>query len=111
MKNIVLVIVMTLMASIASIFLKKASPSIESGIGKLITNFNLYIGGFLYIASALINIYILHYMDYSIALPMGAITYIWTLLFSSIILKEKITKNKIIGIICICLGVVMINFK
>lgn len=109
MQNIILLIIMTLMAAIASIFLKKASQSIQNGIGMLITDFNLYVGGSLYVISALINIYILHHMEYSIALPMGSITYIWTLVLSTTILKEKITKNKVLGIVCICLGTIVIN--
>ena len=54
MINYVLIVCMTLMGSAASIFFKRASGS--EGILKLIMNINLYIGGFLYVAAAAVNI-------------------------------------------------------
>ena len=41
-------IVMTLMGSVASLFLKRASTS--QGIKAMVLNLNLYIGGFLYLS-------------------------------------------------------------
>lgn len=76
----------------ASLFLKKASAS-ESIIAT-IKNINLYIGGALYLVSALLNIYVLRYLDYSVVLPLTSVTYIWTMVISYFILKEKISKKR-----------------
>lgn len=105
-KYYIILLVMTIIGSVASFFLKKASKS--ETIMKLIKNINIYIGGALYITSALLNIYILKYLDYSVVLPLTAITYIWTLLISYKFLKEKVTFKKIIGIVCIIIGAIII---
>ena len=102
-----LLIVMTMLGAVASLFLKKASGS--GNILKLIKNINFYIGGFLYFASALVNIVVLKHLDYSIVLPLTSITYIWTMLLSYIILCEKITKRKIGGIVFIVIGAIFVS--
>ncbi len=105
-KYYILLVIMTLLGAIASLFLKKASSS--KSILDLIKNKNIYIGGFLYLSSAILNIYLLKFLDYSVVLPMTSITYIWTMILSYFILKEKISKKKIIGVISIIIGVVCI---
>lgn len=102
----ILVVFMTFIGSVASLFLKKASGS--DSIIKLLANKNLYIGGILYVSSALINIYVLKFLDYSVVLPLTSITYIWTMFFSYIILKERITNKKILGVICIIIGAICV---
>ena len=55
------------------------------------------------------NVVLLRYMDYTIVYPMGAITYIWSLIISNRFLGEKITKKKVLGIALICVGVVLLT--
>ena len=105
-KYYIILIIMTLLGSVASFFLKKASSS--KTIWKLIQNVNIYLGGFLYLTSALLNIYILKYLDYSVVLPMTAITYIWTLVISYNFLKEKVSKRNILGVFLIIGGVILL---
>ena len=69
------------------------------------------IGGVLYLLSALLNIYILKFLDYSVVLPLTSITYIWTLILSYKLLHEKISKKKIIGVAFIVLGAVLVGIK
>ena len=107
-KYYVILIFMTLIGSFASLFFKKASNS--SSIIEMIKNKNIYIGGFLYLFSSILNIYILQFLNYSIVLPLTSITYIWTLLISNKILNESISKRKFFGILLIVIGAVMINF-
>ncbi|MBP3609401.1 MAG: EamA family transporter [Lachnospiraceae bacterium] len=97
---------MTLIGAVASLFLKKASGA--GGIVELIKNKNLYLGGILYVLSAVLNIYILRYLDYSVVLPLTSFTYIWTLFLSGTILNEKITKKKIFGVVLVIFGAVCI---
>ncbi len=98
---------MTFIGSIASLFLKKASDL--DGIVTIIKDKNIYIGCGLYIISAVINIYVLHYLPYSVVLPLTALTYVWTIILSYILLKEDIFLKKIIGVCFILAGVVMIS--
>lgn len=101
-----ILVVMTLMGAVASLFLKKASGT--NGMFGLLTNLNLYIGGGLYFLSALLNIFILRYLDYSIVLPLTSITYIWTMLISCFYLNEKIAKKQVVGILLIIVGAILV---
>ena len=100
-------LIMTVLGSVAYLFLKKASGT--DGILAMIKNVNLYIGGFLYLASAILNIWLLRYLEYSVVLPLTSLTYIWTMVFSYMILKEKITKKKICGVFLILIGAICVS--
>ena len=100
-------IVMTILGAVASLYLKKASGA-ENMI-QMLKNVHLYIGGFLYLSSALLNIWILKYLEYSVVLPLTSFTYIWKMLLSYFILKEKITKKKIAGVIFIVIGAIFVS--
>jgi len=106
MQYSLLIIVMTLVASFASFFLKKSTNG--GTIVSIILNKYLYIGGFLYVLAALFNIWILKRMLYSVVVPLGGICYIWTMLIVGFFLKEKIGLGKIIGVLLILSGVVCI---
>ena len=108
-KYYILLLIMTFIGSLASMFLKKASNA--NSIKNLIKNKNIYFGGILYLISALLNIYLLKYLDYKLVLPMTSITYIWTLFLSYKILKEHISRKQIIGVFCIITGVVFLIIK
>ena len=93
--------------SVASLFLKKASGT--EGLLAMIKNPYLYIGGDLYLFSAVLNIWILRVLEYSVVLPLTSLTYIWTMVLSYFILKEKITKKKIGGVILILIGAICVS--
>ena len=102
----VLLMAMTLLGAFASLFLKKASSC--SGVCRVFTSLNFYIGGFLYLASAVLNIIVLRKLDYSLVLPLTSVTYVWTMIISYLILHEHISKKKISGIILIIIGAMCI---
>ncbi|MBF1103093.1 MAG: EamA family transporter [Solobacterium sp.] len=103
----VVLLVMTMFGSVASLFLKKASGS--KSLIDMLKNINLYIGGFLYVSSAVLNIWLLKILDYSVILPLTSLTYIWTMVLSYFILKEKITVKKIVGVCLILVGAIIIS--
>lgn len=103
----IILLVMTLLGSIASLFLKKASGAV--GWAALVKDANLYIGAVLYLASAVLNIVILKYLDYSVVLPLTSLTYIWTMVLSYLILKETITKKKMVGVALILAGAICVS--
>lgn len=104
-----LLVLMTLSGAIAFLFLEKASGSEK--IIYMLKNINLYIGGGLYLISALLNIFVLRYLDYSVVLPLTSITYVWTMIISYLILKESITKRKIAGVALILVGAVLVSIS
>lgn len=76
---------------------------------KAITNKWLLIGSFLYIVSAVTNIILFKFLDYSIAFPMTSLTYVWTVFISYFTFKEKITPLKLVSIVLIIIGVIIIS--
>ena len=103
----IVLIVMTMLGSVASLYLKKASGA--NGIFEMIKNRYLYIGGFLYFGSAVLNIWILRYLDYSVVLPLTSFTYIWTIGLSHMFLKEKVTNKKMIGVVMVLIGAIFVS--
>ena len=104
----ILVVIMTFVGSCGAYFFKKSADRADSVIGLFRTPV-FYLGGTLYVVSALMNVVLLRYMDYTVLYPMTALTYIWSLLISKKFLGERITEKKVFGIISICIGVVLLT--
>ncbi|GFR36325.1 EamA family transporter [Thermobrachium celere] len=108
LKTFSILILMTLCGSLGGYFLKRASSNLDS-FKTLILNKFIYIGGLFYCLGAILNIILLKYIPYSLVLPLNSITYIWTLLLGYFLLGERIGKYKLLGIICIIIGVVFLT--
>jgi len=106
--KIILIISFTLLGAFGAFFLKKATMKAAS-ISNLIFEPNLYIGGILYFIAALLNIYALTILPYTIVLPLTSITYIWTLVISYMLLNENVNRYKIIGVTLIIGGSVFLG--
>lgn len=102
-----LLLVMTFLGAVASYFLKIAA--IHSSLLRIFKDKYLYLGGVLYFISALMNIFILKFLDYSIVFPLTSLTYIWTLIISWKFLSEKINKQKILGVCFIVFGAIFVS--
>ena len=103
MKLILSVLVMTLFGSLGALFLKRGSAKV-SELKSLVTTPQIWLGGLLYLAGALLNIYLLRGYSYSIVYPLTSLTYVWSLILSALLLHEKVTVQKLFGIAAICLG-------
>ncbi len=103
----IMLIAMTMIGSLASLFLKKTSS--DQDLLCIIKDRNLYIGAGLYVSSAVINVIVLRVIDYSVVLPLTSLTYIWTMFLSSFVLHEKITRRKIGGIGLIVVGAIFVS--
>lgn len=101
-----IILLMTMVGAIASVFLKKASSNLS--FTTLIKKTSLFIGVLLYGIAALMNIYVLHYMEYSKVLPLTSLTYIWTLFLSYYFFHEKMGIMKLMGVFFIIVGVTLI---
>lgn len=111
MNKIILVVViifMTMLGALGGFFFKRSSAGATSVFDVAKSKY-LYIGGIIYVASAVVNVWVLKFMPYSVVMPMTAITYIWTMLLSRAALGEKITRKKLIGVAAIIVGAVFIG--
>lgn len=108
--KILLAVLMTGIGSFGALCFKFISkPDEKLTIKRLLFNKMLYLGGFLYVLSSLINVVLLNFWDYSIVYPLTSLTYVWTLFTSHFILKEKINVLKILAITLIIGGIIVIN--
>ncbi len=101
-----ILLVETLVASFASFFLKKSSGG-DSKIDIIKSPF-FYLGGVLYVISSCLSIVLLQFLPYAVVLPLGSLTYVWTMLISRWLLKENITGRKLAGVALIICGVVLL---
>lgn len=95
-------IIMTMVGAVASLSLKNACSSPD--FFAIVKSAWLYAGGFLYLGSAIINIILLKYLDYSIVLPFTSLTYVWSTILSARILKESVSRKQIAGLAFIVAG-------
>ena len=106
---VVILLVSTLMSSFAGYFLKKAGSGSDNKLALLLSPY-FYIGGFLYAASAMAMIYMMKVIPYAVILPLGSLTYVWTMFVSNRLLGEKITARKITGMCVIITGVAILAY-
>ena len=97
-------------AAMGSVLLKQG-VSKSSNLTEALFKLKVYYGAVLYIVAAAINIVLLQYLPYSIVVPMGALTYIWTLILSHRMLAESYSVNKISGTALIILGVSLLAIQ
>lgn len=106
---LILVFCMTISGTFGAMFFKKATANLAGrSIFFLLISKWFYLGGICYILGAVLNILLLKYMDYSVLYPITCLTYIWTMIISYFVFGEKITKDKIMALLCIVTGVVLV---
>ena len=106
-NSYLLLILLTFLGALGSFFIKKSTMN-SLGIFHSFKELNLYIGLFMYMLSAIINIYVLQLLPYIVVLPCSSITYIWSLYFARTYLKEKVGLIKITGMLFIISGAITI---
>lgn len=106
----IMLLMATVFGALGGYFFKIAVSNVDNVI-KVVFHPCLYIGGILYFGGAVLNIIVLTKFPYTVVLPATAITYIWTMLISYFLLKEKITKNKIFGVLLIIIGSLFIGLS
>jgi len=105
-----MILIMTISGTFGALLFKQAMAKVEGRcIIHLIKAPRLYLGGMCYLLGAMLNIMLLQHMPYSIVYPMTSLTYIWTMVVSFFVLKEKISRNKIIAVVLIVTGVIVLN--
>ena len=108
------IFLMTVMGSVASLFLKQAAGSLKGeSLAALVLNMlktpSLYAGGMLYLAASALNIYVLRILDYSSVLPLSAFTYVWTMFLARLKFGEKLTGKKIAGVFLVVVGALLVS--
>lgn len=115
--SIIIVAIATLFAGFGPIFMKKGAAKFTLNPIKifrkpslLFKNYAVIIGCSFFAISSILFVIGLRYGELSVLYPLTSLTYIWTCLLSTKMLKEKMSKSKWFGIACIIVGVVLIGF-
>ncbi|MCP1101251.1 small multidrug resistance pump [Aequitasia blattaphilus] len=94
------------LAAISQVLLKKSANSSHKNIVNEYLNPRVIVGYILLMTSLLVNVYAYRGVPYKFAPVFAAATYVFSLFFSLIFLKEKI-QGKIVGNIIIILGMII----
>ncbi|MBI2109683.1 EamA family transporter [Candidatus Woesearchaeota archaeon] len=106
---IILVLVGSLYGALGPIYWKKGAKYFSLSIKGTLLNNNLMKGGLLWGSSFLPLIYAFKGGEVSVLAPLMSTGYIWVIIFSMFMLKEKINSYKWTGILLIVLGVSLIG--
>jgi uncharacterized membrane protein len=107
-KIILLTALAAFIGSIGQLEFKRGADNLQFDIKLLLTNYHLIIGVAVYAVSTVLYVYALNKGQLSILYPVIATSYIWTLLFSRIFLKEQISLTGWAGVFFILFGVTLI---
>ena len=109
-KYVLLLISSVFIASCSQILLKKSANKKYESIWKEYLNPNVIIGYGMMVLSTILTILAFKGIDYKNGPITEALGYIFIMCLSRIFLKEKLTKNKIIGNSIILLGLFIFYF-
>jgi len=93
----------------AQIILKKSAQKKYDSTIKEYLNLRVFIGYSMLMLPTLISVWALKGIQLKNAPILESVGYIYILILSKVFLKEKITKNKLIGNIIIILGIIIFN--
>jgi len=94
--------------SIGQLEFKRGADNLQFDIKLLLTNYHLIIAIAVYCVSTVLYVYALNKENLSILYPIVATSYIWTLMFSKIFLKEQVGLTSWAGVFFILVGVTLI---
>jgi drug/metabolite transporter (DMT)-like permease len=107
-KILLLTALAAFIGSIGQLEFKQGANNLQWDIKMLLTNYHLIAGLVVYALSTVLYVYALNKENLSILYPIIATSYIWTLIFSRIFLKEPVGLTSWAGVFFILLGVALI---
>ncbi len=105
---LVLVIIATFLGGIGALLLKQVSRHFGFNLD-FFRKYKFYLAVFIYIISVILFVYGLKLAEVSVLYPLTSLSYIWVIIFSVLILKEKMNLNKWLGVIFIITGVIIMT--
>lgn len=103
------IIITAFASAVSQILLNISNNKIRKSHNIIFEYLNIYVMSsyFILLCVLIANIYIMQYVQLKIAHALAASTYVFVLILSKLILKERITKKKAIGNIIIIIGIVI----
>lgn len=104
-----LTFLVVIFTSIGHLLLKISANHVAKYGGRIYTHPISILGYIIFAIVAYLSIYAMKGLDLTIFFALNSLTYICIPILAFLVLKESITRNKIIGIIIIAIGVLMFN--
>ncbi len=107
-KIILLTALAAFIGSIGQLEFKRGADNLQFDLKMLLTNYHLILAVAVYAVSTILYVYALNKGQLSVLYPILATSYIWTLIFSNVFLKESVGVVGWAGVFFILLGVSLI---
>ena len=104
------VLVGGVIGSLGAVGLKAGANRLKFTLPALISNWPMIAGVIAYLASSVLFVKGMKNGQLSVLYPLVAVGQIWTLLWGRILFHEKITKNKMMAVALILVGVALIGY-
>ena len=105
-------LMMTFCGSLGATLFKKALTELQKQpIAYLLISPVFYAGCFCYVLGLVANLCLLRRFDYTLVYPCSALTYVWTMLIATVLLKERLNLRKGLATVCIVLGIFLMNAR
>ena len=109
-SSMVLVSVGSFIGSFGAVFLKIGAARLRGSLVHFVLNPGLAAGAFMYLLSTCFFIVGVKNGQLSVLFPLVSLGYVWTMLWSKLFFKEPLTRNKVLGLSLILVGVTCIGF-
>ncbi|MBR9702920.1 EamA family transporter [Candidatus Woesearchaeota archaeon] len=97
----------TLIGAFGAFFFKKSSEHFSLNPFKLIKDWHFILAASLYAVSSIGYVSLLKVEQLSILYPLASFQYIWAAILGALLLGEKITKRKMLGMSIIMIGIIL----
>jgi drug/metabolite transporter (DMT)-like permease len=104
-----LTLVVVIFTSIGHLLLKMATIRVAESGGRIYTHPLSLAGYGIFAFVALLSIYAMKGLDMKVFFALNSLTYICIPILAFLVLKESFTRNKVIGVIIISIGVLLFN--
>lgn len=92
------------------VFLKKASKDLHRSFWNIV-NLDFVFGVVLFVLSSLVYITGIRHGQISVLYPMVSLSYVWALLWARLFFHEPFTRNKLVGLALVLVGVSMVSLS
>lgn len=109
-SSMALVLVGSFFGSVGASFLKSGAGRLKLEIAHLIRNWHLALGVTFYLLSSVFFVMGVRKGELSVLYPLVSLGSVWTMFWSRLFFKERITRGKIAGLAIVLAGIVCISF-
>jgi drug/metabolite transporter (DMT)-like permease len=109
MLSVIIMVCSALLAALSQVLLKLSANKKHGSFWEEYLNVQVIVGYGLLLLTMFMNIFAYRGIEYKFGPILNSLSYVFVAFFGMVLLKEKLSKQKAIGLIMIILGVVVFN--